>query len=112
MGESGQVVLFPITPQEIVVEVAKAAKPVLIKQSETKAPMVRTIELAESGEVITFPISAEEIQAAKASMTEVKSVQSKQKDVTVEEYELAESGITISFPITSVEEKKINDSGH
>ncbi len=110
MAESGQVVLFPMTPQEIAAEAAEAAKLAVIKRSETEAPMVRTFELAESGEVLTFTMSAEGIRAAKAAVTEVKSVQSKQTDVTVEEYELSESGITISFPMKSVEERiaKIN----
>ena len=96
MGESGQVVLFPMTAQEIAAETALLAA---IKRSEIEAPMVKTFELAESGETITFPMSAEEIRAAKADMTEVKSVQTKQTDVTVEEYELAESGCIICFPV-------------
>ena len=95
MGETGQVVLFPMTPQEIAAEAALLAA---IKRSEIEAPMVKTFELAESGETITFPMSAEEIRAAKAAMTEVKSVQAEQTDAAVAEYELAESGCIICFP--------------
>ena len=96
MGESGQMVLFPMTAQEIAAETALLAA---IKRSEIEAPTVKTFELAESGETFTFPMSAEEIRAAKADMTEVKSVHSKQADATVVEYELAESGCIICFPI-------------
>jgi len=95
MGETGQVVLFPMTPQEIAAEAALLAA---IKRSEVEAPMVKTFEFAESGETIIFPMSAEEIRAAKAAMTEVRSVQVKDTDLQVEEYKLAESGIVIKFP--------------
>jgi len=108
MGESGQVVLFPMTPQEIAAEAAEGAKLAAIKRSETEAPMVKTFELAESGEILTYPMSAEGIRAAKAARTEVKSVRSKQTDVTAEEYELSESGITISLLMKSVEESIAN----
>jgi hypothetical protein len=97
MGESGQVVRFPMRPEEIAAEEAEAAKLAAAKQSAAERPMVKAFELAECGETITFPMSAAEIRAAKAARTELKPVQPKQTDAAVVEYELAESGCIICF---------------
>jgi hypothetical protein len=114
MGESGQVVMFLMTPQEIVAENAKNPRRTALKKPEATGPMMITYELAESGEVITFPMTAEEIEAAgkkaaekaaKRSASEHEKV--KNPNVVVEEYELCECGKIISFTRHKTEAEKL-----
>jgi hypothetical protein len=63
MGESGQMVSFPLTADEIVAEDAeiarlKAAQNIRVPKSESDFVI---FELAESGETIEFPVKGVEI---------------------------------------------------
>ena len=64
MGESGQVVFFSMTPEEIAAEDARITRLAAREESGSKEPMMVTYEMAESGELIGFPMSAEEIETA------------------------------------------------
>lgn len=104
MGESGQTVLFRMSPEEIAAEDAEAARIAALIASKPKEPMTETYEMAESGEAITFPMSAEEIKIAEGREAEraAKRAASKLKNpnkpnVVVEEFELCECGEIITF---------------
>lgn len=68
MGESGQLVFFKMSAEEIVLEDAVLARAELMKNSwNNKAEKwVETIELPESGMVLEFPMSKRQIRLAKA----------------------------------------------
>jgi hypothetical protein len=114
MGESGQVVMFPMTPEQIAGEDAKNARRTALKESKATEPMVVTYELAESGEVIHFPATAEEIKAAgkqpaesvaKRFASEHEKV--KKPNVVVKGYELCECGEIIRFSRSTPEAEKL-----
>lgn len=104
MGESGQVVLFSMNPEEIAAEDAKTTRMAALRESESKEPIMETYEMAESGEVISFPMSAEEIKTAERLVAEKTAKRSaskresvKKPNVVVEEHELCECGEIITF---------------
>jgi hypothetical protein len=63
MGESGQTVEFPMTPQEIAVEDAENDRLSALRESKLKKPKKRVVEfeLAESGIIIEFPVDVDDI---------------------------------------------------
>ena len=114
MGESGQVVFFSMTPEEIAAEDMQTARLAALRESRSEEPVMVTFEMAESGEVISFPASAEEIKTAERQAAEnaAKKTASKPKGVqnpkvVVEEYELCECGEIITFPRTNKKAERL-----
>ena len=100
LAESGVVIEFPMTPEEIAAEDAANAR----QAARDKEPLERRerIELAESGLVIEFPMAAEEMAAEDAENARRAALRSKGTALPTPEvvvFELAESGQTIEFPV-------------
>ena len=100
LAESGIIIEFPMTADEIAAENAENARQAALE----KKPRERQeqIELAESGLVIEFPMTAEERAAedaenARRAAVRGKDVQLPDRPAVV--FELAESGQTIEFPV-------------
>ena len=113
MGESGQVVLFSMTPEEIAAEDAETARLASLRESTPKEPMMETYAMAESGEVISFPMSAEEIKTAERQAAEKAAKRSASKhesvrkpNVVVEGLELCECGEIITFTKTNTKDER------
>ena len=68
MGESGRLIFFKMSAEEIALEDAALARSELIRNSKKKKTekWVETIEFAESGMVLEFPMSKKQIGLAKA----------------------------------------------
>ena len=110
MGESGQTVEFPMSPEEITAEKAKNDRFAAIRQTKLKKPEERkqVIEMGESGQAVEFLMSPEEIAAedaenARFAATREARLKKPQKQVVTSE--LAESGIIIEFPVNSSENR-------
>ena len=108
MGESGQTVEFPMSPEEIAAENAENAKFAAIRQAKLKKPEERkqVIEISESGQAVEFPMSPEEIaaeDAENARFAAIRQTKLKEPQRQVITSELAESGIIIEFPVNSSE---------
>ena len=108
LAESGQVIEFPMTAEEIAAEDAEKARQAALRNARAKAPQERLerIELAESGGVIEFPMTADEIAAEDAENARRAAMQAKHAkpaEKTVMVFELAESGGVIEFPVVSKE---------
>ncbi len=106
LAESGQVIEFPMTAEEIAAEDAEKARQTAVRNTRAKAPQERLerIELAESGGVIEFPMTAEEIAAEDAENARRAAMQAKRAkpaEKTVVVFELAESGQMIEFPVVA-----------
>ena len=104
MGESGQVILFAMTPEEIAAEDAETTRLAALRESRSEDPMMLKYELAESGEVVSFPMSAEDIKTAEKQAAEKVAANSvskhekvKKPSVVTETCELCESGEIITF---------------
>ncbi len=104
MGESGLVILFAMTPEEIAAEDAETTRLAALREFRSEDPMMLKNELAESGEVVSFSMSAEDIKtaekqaaekAAKRSVSQHEKV--KESYAVVEEHELCECGEIITF---------------
>ena len=113
MGESGQVVMFPMSPEEIAAENAKNAARPAPKPSKAAETLVVTYELAESGAVVAFPVTAEETLSARKPAAEKclkRSAPEPEKattpSVVVKEYELSECGEIIRFTRPNTEAEK------
>ena len=102
MGESGQTVSFPMTPEEIAVADAKNTGRAHVEtlNSQKTAPRFKTIEMGESGQIISFLMTPDEMateDAEKQRLSEI-SRKSSDDDRQTIAYEMAESGVLIEFP--------------
>ena len=111
MGESGQVVSFPMTSDEIVAHEAENTRRVNSKALNSKqtAPRFKTIEMGESGQLVSFLMTPEEIAAEDA---ENRSIYKTHKNSSVDEtqtvsYEMAETGVMIVFPERTSEDHTV-----
>jgi len=108
MGESGQTVEFPMSPEEIAAEKAENARLTTIRQAKLKKPEERkkVIEMGESGQTLEFPMSPEEIateDADNARLVVLRKTRFNKSKKSVISFEMAESGIIIEFPVTAPE---------
>ena len=102
MGESGQTVSFPMTPEEIASVNADNARLVQsgALKSQQSAPRFKTIEMGESGQIISFLMTPEEMAAEDAEKRRLSEIRRKSyvDDRKTIAYETAESGMLIEFP--------------
>jgi hypothetical protein len=65
MGESGQIVEFSMSPEEIATEDTDSARHVALRKEGFNKPRtpVASFEMAESGIVIEFPVDPPEVYA-------------------------------------------------
>jgi len=103
MGESGAVIEFPMTPDEIAAE--DAAYGQLIAASKKSAfrnnDNLKFFEMGEGGQMVAFPMTAAEITAANAENARLAAVKSANTGTSTEpgvRFELSESGQIIEFP--------------
>jgi hypothetical protein len=104
MAESGIIIEFKMTPEEIAAESAENIKQVALQEESKKNPGQRlnVYEMAESGQTFSFPMPAEEIAAKDAqnvNLAAIKTIKSEEPKRQVVIFELAESGVTIEFPV-------------
>jgi len=104
MAESGIIIEFKMTPEEIAAESAENIKQVALQEESKKNPGQRlnVYEMAESGQTFSFPMTPEEIAAKDAenvNLVAIKKTKSEEQKNQVVIFELAESGETIEFPI-------------
>ena len=104
MAESGIIIEFKMTPEEIAAESAENIKPVKFKEESKKNPGQRlnVYEMAESGQTFSFPVTAGKIaaeDAENAKLAAIKTIKSEEPKRQVVIFELAESGVTIEFPV-------------
>jgi len=112
MGESGQIVSFPMTSEEIAALEAENVRGVKSKArtSQQAAPRFKTFEMGESGQIVSFLMTSEEIaaeDAAKQRLFESRRKGSVDDRQTVT-YEMAESGVVIEFPERLLEDHTVN----
>jgi hypothetical protein len=102
MGESGQTISFPMTPEEIAAVDADNARLVKggVLKSQKTAPRFKTIEMGEGGQIVSFLMTPEEITAEDAEKRRLSEIHRKisADDRHTVAYETAESGILIEFP--------------
>jgi hypothetical protein len=108
MGESGQIVEFPMSSEEISDEDAKNTRLVAIREAKLKKPEERKqiIEMGESGQFVEFQMSPEEIaaeDAENARLAAIREARLKKPQKQVVTFELAEIGIIIEFPVNYTE---------
>jgi hypothetical protein len=110
MAESGIIIEFKMTPEEIAAEDAENAKQVAHKEKETaktnSGQRFKFYEMAESGQTVSFPMTSKEIakeDAENAKRAAIKQTKPEEPKRQVDIYELAESGITIEFPVEKTE---------
>ena len=101
MGESGQAVSFPMTPEEIAAVDADDARLVKggVLKSQNTAPRFKTIEMGEGGQIVSFLMTPEEVTAEDAERQHLYEIRRK---ISVDDrqtitYETAESGMLIEF---------------
>ena len=107
MGESGQTVSFPMTPEEIAAADADNARLVqdgAINPQKT-APQFKAIELGESGQIVSFLMTLEEIAAEDAEKRRFADTRmlNSVDDRLITAFEMAESGMLIEFPQRDME---------
>jgi len=102
MGESGQTISFPMTPEEIAAVDADDARLVKggVLKSQNTAPRFKTIEMGEGGQIVSFLMTPEEVTAEDAERQHLYEIRRK---ISVDDrqtitYETAESGMLIEFP--------------
>ena len=102
MGESGQTVSFPMTPEEIAAVDADNARLVQggALKSQKTAPRFKTIEMGEGGQIVSFLMTPEEMTAEDAEKRRLSEIRRKSSvdDRQTVAYETAESGMLIEFP--------------
>lgn len=107
LAESGIIIEFPMTAEEIAAADAEKARLDSARNSRVTKPEERlhVFEMAESGQTISFPMSAEEIAAKDAEKVRynVFATRINKPKKRVIQYELAESGLVIEFPVPEVE---------
>jgi hypothetical protein len=104
MAESGIIIEFKMTPDEIAAENAETIKQVAFKEESKKNPRQRlnVYEMAESGQTFSFQMTAEEIaaeDAENAKLAAIKTIKSEEPKRQIVIFELTESGVTIEFPV-------------
>jgi hypothetical protein len=110
MGESGLVVEFPMTPEEITAEKARRNNLAANRRSDVAISKknLKIFEMGEGGHRVVFPMTAAEITAANAENARLAAIRSagflKSKKLVVG-FELAESGHLIEFPGTIPDKK-------
>ena len=110
MGESGQTVEFPMSPEEVAADSSENARLAAIRQAKLKKPeeRKRVIEMGESGQTVEFPMGPEEIaseDAANARLAAIRQAGLKKPRKQGATFELAESGALIEFPVNSSEDQ-------
>ena len=112
MGESGQIVSFPMASEEISGHEAdiEGLMQIGASISQTIAPRVITFEMGESGQVFSFPITSEDIKAENSDKPRISGIRKKS---TADErqpviYEMAESGERIEFYKPAFEDQTAN----
>jgi hypothetical protein len=107
MGESGQIVEFTMTAEEIADKHAEKERLAAIREAKAQRPKQRLkiYEMGESGQMVSFPLTADEIAAEDTEIARLKAVQNirvpkSESDFVI--FELAESGETIEFPVKGV----------
>jgi hypothetical protein len=104
MAESGIIIKFIMTPEEIAAKDAENARLAAIKEAQSNSAQERlkVYEIGESGNTISFPMTVEEIAAEDAENTRFAAIRkakdTEQKKRTVI-FTLAESGNSIEFPV-------------
>jgi len=104
MAESGIVIEFKMTPEEIAAEDAEKAKQFALKKAVENDPRQRLkiYEMAESGQTFSFPMTSEEIAAEDAEndrLVAIRKAKPEEHKKQVVLFELAESGVSIEFPV-------------
>ena len=104
MAESGIVIEFKMTPEEIAAKDAENATQDALKEAakNNARQRLKVYEMAESGQTFSFPMTSEEIAIENAENSKLAAIlkakpEEQQKQVVI--FELAESGISIEFPV-------------
>ncbi|MBW2411971.1 MAG: hypothetical protein JRF72_19415 [Deltaproteobacteria bacterium] len=111
MGESGQIVSFPMTAEEIAAADCDNKKPAAVRKAsaEKTRAAVLIYEVGEGGHRITFPLTRTnpdredvlgwkpDYKAAEGSRSSSRNHKSDNRVLT---FEMAESGLLIEFPMT------------
>ncbi len=112
MGESGQIVEFPMSPEEMASEDKETARLAAIRQAKLERPKERmqVIEMGESGQIVSFLMTPEEMAAEDAEKLRLSELHRKSSvdDRQTIVYELAESGILIEFTESIFEVHTVN----
>ena len=107
MGESGQIVSFPMTSEEVAAVDARNAglEQGGVQNSQKTAPRYRTIEMGEGGQIVSFLMTPEDIAAEDAEKLSLSEIRKKSfvDDRQTVVYEIAESGTRIEFPKRVIE---------
>ena len=112
MGESGQTISFPLTPEEITAVDADNARQVkggVLKSQKTESRF-KTIEMGEGGQIVSFLMTPEEMAAEDAENQRLSEIRRKSSvnDRQTIAYEMAESGALIEFPEGVIEDHTLN----
>jgi len=108
MGESGAIIEFPMTPDEIAAEDAAygqlivASKKSVVRENGN----LKFFEMGEGGHMVAFPMTAAEITATNAENARLAAVKSAKTRASPEpgvRFELSESGQIIEFPVPDSE---------
>ena len=112
MGEGGQTVSFPMTPEEIAAVDADNARQVKggVLKSQKTEPRFKTIEMGEGGQIVSFLMTPEEVTAEDAERQRLSEIHRKSSvnDRQTIAYEMAESGMLIEFPERVSEANTVN----
>ena len=97
MGESDEIVEFPMTPQEIAADDAENARLAAIRETKLKVPngKIKIIEMGESGQTVEFPMTSDEIiveEAENKRLSTIRAANNKKVERKTSVFELAESG--------------------
>lgn len=104
MPESGQVITFPLTEEEIAAEDAEIARRKAAQLARKKKPKerVKIFEMPESGQIIIFSMTMEEIAIEDAKIArreKLKHKAAKKQKQQFERFEMPESGNYIYIPV-------------
>jgi len=112
MGESGQTVSFPMTPEEIAAVDADNARQVKggVLKSQKTEPRFKTIEMGEGGQIVSFLMTPDEVAAEDAEKRRLSELRRKSSidDKQIVAYEMAESGALIEFLEGVIDDHTLN----